>query len=405
MRVAVIVVAAGSGTRLGLATPKAFVELGGQTLLERTVRSISQSSFDAQIIAVVPVDLVDVAGEILDGALATSHGSGHAWSVLAGGVMRHDSVALGLGEVDEGVDVVLVHDAARALTPPHVFEDVARAVRETGDGIVASLPVIDTIKSVDSAGMVVGDVDRATLAAMQTPQGFPRAELERAYSDAAHANYTDDAAVFTAAGFRVRTIAGDSASFKITTPDDLQRAHLLLGAEAAADALRVSGAIDTDSHFRVGTGVDTHAFSDDPQVVLKLAGLEWPGERGLSGHSDGDAVAHAVCDALLAAAGLGDIGTVFGTDDPRFSGASGDVFVTHAVSLVREAGYEPVNVSVQIVGNRPRLSGRRTEAENVLSAWVDAPVSVSATTTDGLGFTGRGEGVAAIATALIRARR
>ena len=411
MRVAVIVVAAGSGTRLGLATPKAFVELDGQSLLERTVRSVAQSAIDAQIIAVVPVDLVDVAGEILSGALGASTGSSgagdssHSWSVIAGGVMRHDSVALGLGAVDEGVDVVLVHDAARALTPPHVFEDVARAVQSTGNGIVASLPVIDTIKLVDADGAVVSDVDRATLAAMQTPQGFPRVELERAYSDAAHSNFTDDAAVFTAAGYRVRTIAGDSASFKITTPDDLHRARLLLDADASANALRVAGAIDADAQFRVGTGVDTHAFSDDPQVALTLAGLEWPGERGLAGHSDGDAVAHAVCDALLSAAGLGDIGTVFGTDDPRFSGASGDIFVTHAVSLVREAGYEPVNVTVQIVGNRPRLAGRRAEAESVLTAWVGAPVSVSATTTDGLGFTGRGEGVAAIATALIRARR
>ncbi len=411
MRVAVIVVAAGSGTRLGLATPKAFVELDGQSLLERTVRSVAQSAIDAQIIAVVPVDLVDVAGEILAGALGATSGSsgagdsGHTWSVIAGGVMRHDSVALGLGAVNEGVDVVLVHDAARALTPPHVFEDVARAVQSTGNGIVASLPVIDTIKLVDADGAVVSDVDRATLAAMQTPQGFPRVELERAYADAAHSNFTDDAAVFTAAGYRVRTIAGDSASFKITTPDDLHRAQLLLDADASANALRVAGAIDSDARFRVGTGVDTHAFSDDPQVALTLAGLEWPGERGLAGHSDGDAVAHAVCDALLSAAGLGDIGTVFGTDDPRFSGASGDVFVTHAVSLVREAGYEPVNVTVQIVGNRPRLAGRRAEAESVLTAWVGAPVSVSATTTDGLGFTGRGEGVAAIATALIRARR
>ena len=172
MRVAVIVVAAGSGTRLGLATPKAFVELDGQSLLERTVRSVAQSAIDAQIIAVVPVDLVDVAGEILSGALGASTGSSgagdssHSWSVIAGGVMRHDSVALGLGAVNEGVDVVLVHDAARALTPPHVFEDVARAVQSTGNGIVASLPVIDTIKLVDADGAVVSDVDRATLAAM-----------------------------------------------------------------------------------------------------------------------------------------------------------------------------------------------------------------------------------------------
>jgi 2-C-methyl-D-erythritol 4-phosphate cytidylyltransferase/2-C-methyl-D-erythritol 2,4-cyclodiphosphate synthase len=411
VRVAVIVVAAGSGTRLGLDTPKAFVEIGGQTLLERAIRSAAQSAIDAQIVAVAPLELVDVAAEILDGVLGESVGGSREWCVVPGGASRRESVALGLARVDDDVDIVLVHDAARALAPPSVFEDVARAVEETGVGITTSVPLVDSIKLVNAEGVVIGDVDRATLAATQTPQGFPRADLERAYADAdaSGKDYTDDAAAFTAAGFRVKTVSGDGVAFKITTPDDLQRARLFVSAEDSADvasnALNLNGAIDTDARFRVGTGVDTHAFTDDPQVALKLAGLEWPGERGLSGHSDGDAVAHAVCDALLAAAGLGDIGSVFGTNDPQFSGASGDVFVTHAISLVHDAGYEPVNVSVQIVGNRPRLSGRRTEAEDVLSDWVGAPVSVSATTTDGLGFTGRGEGVAAIATALIRARR
>ncbi len=411
-RVAVIVVAAGSGTRLGLSTPKAFVDLGAQTLLERSVRSIAQAHIDAQIIAVVPAEMVDVAGEILESALGVA-GVDISWAVVHGGITRHDSVVRGLAVLDDDVETVLVHDAARALTPPAVFEDVVRAVVDTGQGVVASLPVVDSIKSVDAHGHVLADVDRSTLAAMQTPQGFPRAELEQAYSDAEHANYTDDAAVFTAAGYQVRTIAGDSASFKITTPDDLARAELMIGAEPSlgltggltAELAAEPAGADLAVGMRIGTGVDTHAFTDDPTVELKLAGLLWPGERGLSGHSDGDAVAHAICDALLSAAGLGDIGTVFGTDDPRFAGASGDVFVTHAVSLLSDAGFDPVNVTVQIIGNRPRLSGRRAEAETTLSEWVGAPVSVSATTTDGLGFTGRGEGIAAVATALIRAHR
>lgn len=407
-RVAVIVVAAGSGTRLGLPTPKAFVDLGAQTLLERSVRSIAQAHIDAQIIAVVPAEMVDIAGEILEGALGVA-GVDISWAVVPGGIMRHDSVVRGLAVLDDDVETVLVHDAARALTPPTVFEDVVRAVVDTGQGIVASSPVVDSIKSVDAHGRVLADVDRSTLAAMQTPQGFPRAELEQAYSDAEHANYTDDAAVFTAAGYQVRTVVGDSKSFKITTPDDLARAELMIGAEPS---LGLTGALTAELQddqagvdMRVGTGVDTHAFTDDPFVELKLAGLLWPGERGLSGHSDGDAVAHAICDALLSAAGLGDIGTVFGTDDPRFAGASGDVFVTNAIALLSDAGFDPVNVTVQIIGNRPRLSGRRAEAETTLSEWVGAPVSVSATTTDGLGFTGRGEGIAAVATALIRAHR
>ncbi|MDO5494958.1 MAG: 2-C-methyl-D-erythritol 2,4-cyclodiphosphate synthase [bacterium] len=157
-------------------------------------------------------------------------------------------------------------------------------------------------------------------------------------------------------------------------------------------------------HPRVGIGTDTHAFSSDddaPGRVLWLAGLEWPGEAALAGHSDGDVVAHACVDALLSAAGLGDIGGLFGTDRPEFAGASGVTFLREAARQVREAGFEIGNVAVQLIGSRPRVGARRSEAEGVLTEAVGAPVSFSATTTDGLGFTGRGEGLAAVATALV----
>jgi 2-C-methyl-D-erythritol 2,4-cyclodiphosphate synthase len=151
---------------------------------------------------------------------------------------------------------------------------------------------------------------------------------------------------------------------------------------------------------RVGIGVDVHPFADDDRA-LSLAGLTWPGERGLAGHSDADVAAHAACDALFSAAGVGDLGTHFGTDRPELAGAAGIVLLARAAQIVVESGFVVGNIAIQIIGNSPRLASRREEAQAVLGAAVSAPVSVSATTTDGLGLTGRGEGIAAIATAVV----
>ena len=379
MRVAIIVVAAGSGTRLEHAEPKAFVELRGVTILERALRGVFESSEPAQVIVVVPPARLVAARQI------AAHAAGVASDsvmVVVGGETRQASVALGLAVLEPEVEIVLVHDAARALTSATLIDRVVRAVT-AHTGIVPALPVNDTIKRIDSHELVTGTVDRSDLVHVQTPQGFPRVELLAAYA-AADREYTDDAALFSAAGHPVTVVQGEERGFKITTRWDLHRAELLLGAS---------------SGFRTGIGLDVHAY-DDSQP-LWLGGLYWPDEPGLAGHSDGDAVIHAICDAMLSAAGLGDMGARFGSADPRFQDAASELFLHETLALVTGAGFTVVNVAVQLVADRPKLSGRRGEIEVKLSGLIGAPVSVAATTSDGLGFTGRGEGVSALATALL----
>lgn len=389
--VAVVVVAAGSGTRLGHSEPKAFVPLGDDTILGVALDAVFGMRETPYVVVVVPADRVDETRARYEAVAAAASAPLH---IVAGGATRQESVARGLAALPYSIATVLVHDAARPLTPSIVFDEVVAAVRSRGHGVVPALDVVDTIKRVDDHGRVVETVDRSRLAAVQTPQGFNRRALEAAYA-AATTEFTDDAALAASAGIAIDVVPGDARSFKVTVPADLRRAESIVAERPGSSSARRTAVP------RIGTGIDVHAFADDPATPLWLAGLHWPGERGLSGHSDGDAATHAICDALLAAAGLGDVGAVFGTGDPRFAGAHGEVFLAETVRRVGEAGYAVGNVTLQLVGNRPKLAPRRAEAEALLSSIVGAPVSVAATTSDALGFTGRGEGVAAIATALI----
>lgn len=384
---AVVVVAAGSGQRLGRAEPKAFVELDGRTLLERALETVFSQPEPAQVVVVAPPSHRVEASDI---ARRAAGGAGEHLVVVTGGDSRAASVAAGLDAVSPHADVVLIHDAARALTPPEVFTRVVHRVRAEGVGVIPALAVVDTIARRDDAGVVIEQVDRSQLASIQTPQGFPAVEYRAAMSAVTpRAEHTDDASIFAASGGTVVTVPGDERAFKITTPWDLRRAHLLIAGDR--------------STLRTGVGIDVHAYDD--ARPLWLGGLYWPDEPGLAGHSDGDAICHAVCDALLSAAGLGDIGSRFGVDDPRFAEARGEVFLTATLELLRDAGFEVVNVAVQVVAQHPRFAPRRHEVEALLSRVLAAPVSVAATTSDGLGFTGRAEGVAAVATALLRTTR
>lgn len=383
-RTAIIVVAAGSGTRLGAGAPKAFVGVDAHSVLRHALDGVFAAA-PAQVVVVAPKGWEGDAETELRAAAGERAELGR---VVTGGATRQQSVAAGLAALWGDVETVLVHDAARALTPPSQIDAVVGAVTAEA-GVIPALPVVDTLKKVVD-GAVTAAVDRSELAAAQTPQGFPRAQLEAAYAAARDSGieYTDDAALFAAAGHPVRHIAGSERAFKITTPADLERARHLLGAVVAASGIP-----------RVGIGTDVHAFGGEGH--LWLAGLEWVGEQPLSGHSDGDAVAHAIVDALLGAAGLGDIGEHFGTAHPEYAGAHADVFLSRTRELLAEAGFAIGNVSVQLQGNRPRFSPRRAEAEGVLSAVLGAPVSVTATTTDGLGFPGRGEGIGVTAIASV----
>jgi len=379
-KIAVILVAAGDGARLGAGIPKALVKVGNLSLLEHALKNILEVEHVAQLVVASHEDRV---AEFSDIATAFV-GNRVPLTFTPGGLSRQGSIGNGLAAVNKDIDIVLVHDVARCFAPAAVFNRVIAMVGETGFGVVPVLPVADTIKQ-GERDIVLGTIDRDSLRVAQTPQGFRFAELKAAYENAVE-DFTDDASLMQSTGAVVRSVQGDTKAFKITVPADLEYAEFLLNGS---------------SEFRSGIGTDVHRFATTP-TPLYLGTILWPGEMGLEGHSDGDSIAHAIVDALLSAAGLGDIGSNFGVDRPEYAGANGSVFIRGALDLLHSNGWEVVNVSVQLIGNKPKLSPRRDEVQDALTALVGAPVTVGATTTDGLGFLGSSEGVAAVATALIQ---
>jgi 2-C-methyl-D-erythritol 4-phosphate cytidylyltransferase/2-C-methyl-D-erythritol 2,4-cyclodiphosphate synthase len=384
--VAVIVVAAGRGERLGQDLPKAFVSLNGQSLLAHALDVITPISTLTQLIVAVPEGYQSQAQQLVATALKNTQAGGQIQvDVVVGGPTRQQSIKNALSALASMAQIVLVHDAARALQPTDVFNRVIDRVRQTGNGVIPVEEVVDTIKRIDG-NLVLETIDRNTLRKAQTPQGFVASELVAAYA-AANVEHTDDASLWQAGGGTVEYVAGDSAGLKITV---------------ATDLTTLSEAANSADGFRTGIGTDTHRFTEDPTKKLYLGTVEWSGERGLDGHSDGDAVSHAIVDALLSAAGLGDIGSQFGVDRPEFAGANGEVFLRGTLSLLQQHGFEIGNVSVQIIGNRPKVAPHRQRVEAALADILGCQVSLTATTTDGLGFLGNSEGVAAVASALVR---
>jgi 2-C-methyl-D-erythritol 4-phosphate cytidylyltransferase/2-C-methyl-D-erythritol 2,4-cyclodiphosphate synthase len=370
MNVAVVLVAAGNGERLGAGIPKALVSVAGKSLLAHALESIQKFN-PAQLVVVAHEDHFE---EFQAQVRANYNGE---FAIAKGGTARQGSVANGLALVTK--EMVLIHDAARCFASPALFESVA-AELSNSEVVIPVIPVSDTVKRV-SGNTVLGTEDRSTLRLSQTPQGFKTVALKEALAEAT-SEFTDEAALMQSVGFSVTSVPGEANAFKVTTNSDLDRARQ-----------------DFANHA-TGIGTDAHRFSDSGELVLGC--LVWPELPKLEGHSDGDSIAHAIVDALLSAAGLGDIGSNFGVDRPEFAGASGEVFISETLRLIAARGFSVENVAVQVIADKPKIGPKRNELEARLSEVVGAKVSVGATTTDGLGFLADSRGVAAVATALLK---
>jgi 2-C-methyl-D-erythritol 4-phosphate cytidylyltransferase/2-C-methyl-D-erythritol 2,4-cyclodiphosphate synthase len=385
MRVAAIVVAAGRGQRAGTALPKQFLPLLGEPVLRRALRPF------------VAHPLVETVLPVIDPAFsaefrAASRELGKLRQPVAGGATRQQSVRAGLEAlVAEAPDLVLVHDAARPFVSTALLDRALNAVGKTGAAIPAVL-LPDTIKRVDANGRVTETLNRSALRAIQTPQAFAFAALLAAHrraADAGRADFPDDAALAEWAGLPVATFPGEAGNFKLTTAEDFARA-------AALEAMSLGD-------IRTGSGFDVHAYGPGDHVVL--GGVRITHTRGLVGHSDADVLLHALTDATLGAIAEGDIGKHFPPSDPQWRGAASDRFLKHAANLIAARGGRIAHLDATVLCEAPKISPHTSAIRARIAAIAgidESRVSVKATTTERLGFLGRGEGIAAMATATVR---
>lgn len=381
-KVHALIVAAGRGVRAGGDIPKQYRMVGGETVLSRCLRPFLAHS---------AVDSVAVVISIADRGLYDRWAPDHTKlsPPVSGGDTRQESVRLGLAALDAtGNDLVLIHDAARPFVSEAVISRVIAALDEASAALPA-MPVTDTLKRGDAKGRVAETVPRDGLFAAQTPQGFRYEAIADAHKQAAGSDrtFTDDAAIAEWAGFPVTLVAGESGNIKLTTSEDI----------AMADA-GITG-----FETRVGTGYDVHALGPGPGVTL--GGVAMPFDRALVGHSDADVALHALTDAVLGAIGDGDIGSHFPPSDPQWRGASSDRFLAHAVALLAQRGGTLVHLDLTIIAEAPKVGphrdAMRTRIAAICGIGADR-VSVKATTNERMGFVGRGEGIAALATATVR---
>jgi 2-C-methyl-D-erythritol 4-phosphate cytidylyltransferase / 2-C-methyl-D-erythritol 2,4-cyclodiphosphate synthase len=373
--VTALIVAAGSGSRLGGAIPKQYRSIAGKAVLAHAVDALASHPAIDAVRVVIGGEQEELARQALGGL--------EVGELIIGGAERADSVRAGLTAI-EG-DVILVHDAARPFCPHGVIDRLLGALGDA-DGAAPVLPLSDTLARAD--GLLGEPIDRAGAVRVQTPQAFRLEALRDAYDRWTGEAPTDEATVARAAGLTIAAVEGDVMLEKLTGSADWARA------EAAQVARLVS---------RTGMGFDVHAFAGEGPLMM--GGIEIPHDRGLAGHSDADVVLHAITDALLGAAGLGDIGQHFPPGDPRWKDANSAIFLAHAADLVRQAGGLIDFVDCTVICEAPRIGPYRDAMRSRVAEILNLPlacVSIKATTTERLGFTGRGEGVAAQALATIR---
>jgi len=375
-----LVLAAGRGARFGGTLPKQYLPLAGTSVLRHAVTAFAANPRIAGIqVTIRPEDR-----DVYDAALAGLD----LLPPVPGGAERQDSVRLGLEAMARHAPArVLIHDGARPLPDAAMIDRIIDAL-DHAPAAIPGLPLGDTIKRV-ADGLITETVERGGLWRVQTPQGFHFAAILAAHRAAAGRALTDDAAVAEAAGIAPLIVAGSEGNLKITTADDLIAAERLIAAR--------------QGDIRVGQGFDVHPFG--PGDGLMICGVKIPYSAGVVGHSDADVGLHALTDAILGAIGAGDIGMHFPPSDPQWKGASSDRFLAHAAGLVRARGGSIAALDVTIICERPKISPHRAAmVERVASILGIAPdrVSVKATTTEKLGFTGRGEGIAAQAVATVR---
>ncbi len=383
MKTVAIIPAGGAGKRLGLEVAKQYLLLGSLPVLVHTIRVFQIMELVSAIVLVVPKeDVASVQKNIVE-----KYGLTKVMTVVAGGRERQDSVCNGLQAVPETCDVVIVHDGVRPFVTRDMITRVVAAAAQCGAASIG-VPAKDTIKETTDENIVTATLRRQNLWQTQTPQAFGYELLCRAYAEAQRDHFygTDDASLVERMGVNVRMVAGSHENIKITTPEDLLIAEALM--ENKKKEILVS---------RSGLGYDSHRFSPDRKLIL--GGVEIPCDRGLQGHSDADALLHAVCDALLGMAGAGDIGRHFPDTDEAYKNISSLVLLERVCQIITAKGLSVNNIDVTVMMEKPKLAPYADAMAANIARTLNIPeaaINIKAKTNEGMGFVGRGEGVAVL---------